>query len=209
MSPAEFIPLAEKRGLINELSWMIIEMACRFLSEHTEYPGNVSINFSVQQFLEPDIVQRMAELVKRYDVRPERIKIEITERIIAEDTKQVLTLMRELSSQGFGFYLDDFGTGYSSLAYVLTLPFESIKLDKSLVDGVGNERNRILVESMIKCFHAIGVDTITEGVETEEQNRILRELGTDKIQGYYYSRPLPEGEFLALVSGQGENRCTG
>ena len=69
--------------------------------------------------------------------------------------------MRELSSQGFGFYLDDFGTGYSSLAYVLTLPFESIKLDKSLVDGVGNERNRILVESMIKCFHAIGVDTIT------------------------------------------------
>lgn len=209
VSPAEFIPLAEKRGLINELSWMIIEMACRFLSEHTEYPGNVSINFSVQQFLEPDIVQRMAELVKRYDVRPERIKIEITERIIAEDTKQVLTLMRELSSQGFGFYLDDFGTGYSSLAYVLTLPFESIKLDKSLVDGVGNERNRILVESMIKCFHAIGVDTITEGVETEEQNRILRELGTDKIQGYYYSRPLPEGEFLALVSGQGENRCTG
>lgn len=208
VSPAEFIPLAEKRGLINELSWMIIDMACRFLSEHAEYRGSVSINFSVQQFLEPDIVQRMAELVRRYNVQPERIKIEITERIIAEDTKQVLTLMRELSSRGFGFYLDDFGTGYSSLAYVLTLPFESIKLDKSLVDGVGNERNRILVESMIKCFHAIGVDTVTEGVETEEQSRILRELGADKIQGYYYSRPLSEREFLELMAKKGESGCT-
>ena len=79
----------------------------------------------------------------------------------------------------------------------------NIKLDKSLVDGIGNEKNRILVEAIVRCFHAIGVETITEGVENEEQRRIMAELGTDRIQGYYYSRPLPETEFLELMRGQG------
>lgn len=204
VSPAEFIPLAEKRGLINGLSWMVIEMACRFIQDHPDYHGSLSINFSVLQFLEADMVPRIACLTQRYGVRPERLKIEITERIIAEDTKRVLFVMNQLNRSGFGFYLDDFGTGYSSLSYVLTLPFESIKLDKSLVDGIGNEKNRILVESIVKCFHAIGVETITEGVENEEQRRIMTELGTDKIQGYYYSKPLSEEEFLALMSGQEE-----
>ncbi len=202
VSPAEFIPLAEKRGLINSLSWMVIEMACRFIQDHPDYQGSLSINFSVLQFLEADMVPRIVSLTQRCGVRPERLKIEITERIIAEDTGRVLFVMNQLKRSGFGFYLDDFGTGYSSLSYVLTLPFESIKLDKSLVDGIGNEKNRILVESIVKCFHAIGVETITEGVENEEQRRIMEELGTDKIQGYYYSRPLSEEEFLALMRAQ-------
>lgn len=207
VSPAEFIPLAEKRGLINGLSWMVIEMACRFIRDHPDYSGSLSINFSILQFLEADMVPRIIALTQRYGVRPERLKIEITERIIAEDTKRVLAVMNQLTRSGFGFYLDDFGTGYSSLSYVLTLPFECIKLDKSLVDGIGNEKNRILVEAIVRCFHSIGVETITEGVENEGQRRIMAELGTDKIQGYYYSRPLPEKEFLELMRGQERSGC--
>ena len=134
---------------------------------------------------------------------------EVTESIGELGRDMVYKALAEFKKLGYRISLDDFGTKYSNMDILSDVEFDVLKLDKSLVDGVGNERNRILVESMIKCFHAIGVDTITEGVETEEQNRILRELGTDKIQGYYYSRPLPEGEFLALVSGQGENRCTG
>lgn len=182
-------------------------MACRFIRDHPDYSGSLSINFSILQFLEVDMVPRIIALTQRYGVRPERLKIEITERIIAEDTKRVLAVMNQLTRSGFGFYLDDFGTGYSSLSYVLTLPFECIKLDKSLVDGIGNEKNRILVEAIVRCFHSIGVETITEGVENEGQRRIMAELGTDKIQGYYYSRPLPEKEFLELMRGQERSGC--
>lgn len=202
VSPAEFIPLAEKRGLIIGLSWMVIEMACRFMRDHPRYTGSVSINFSIQQFLEADMAQRMLELTERFGVAPGRLRIEITERIIAEDTTRVLEVMNQLIRKGFLFYLDDFGTGYSSLAYVLNLPFCSIKLDKTLVDDIGNPRNRILLESIIACFRSIGAEIITEGVETREQCGYLKAAGTDKIQGFYYSRPLPEEAFLELMDSQ-------
>lgn len=163
-------------------------MACRFIRDHPDYSGSLSINFSILQFLEVDMVPRIIALTQRYGVRPERLKIEITERIIAEDTKRVLAVMNQLTRLGLRLLSGRLRHRVLQPVLCADPPFECIKLDKSLVDGIGNEKNRILVEAIVRCFHSIGVETITEGVENEEQRRIMAELGTDRIQGYYYSR---------------------
>ena len=198
LSPGAFIPLAEETGMIDGIGWFMLENVCRFLAEHPELPlQSVSVNLSMQQFQDPQLEQRIFGILEQYGIGPERIKIEITERVIVSDMERVKMVMENLVGRGIGFYLDDFGTGYSNFSGVLHLPFECIKLDRSLFLTITeNVRDYHVVDTMIKLFHQLGFSIVSEGLEREEQCAALRSMKTDRIQGYYYARPMPESEIM-------------
>lgn len=199
--PKDFIQLAEETGLMNKVSWIVLEQVCRFLAEHPKLSLEaVSVNFSMHQFQEPELVSRLLENLKQYDVAPERIKIEITEQVIASDTKHVCEVMEYLIKKGIGFYLDDFGTGYSNFSVYMRLPFECIKLDRSLFTIKDQTRDHLVIGTLIKLFHRIGCNVVAEGLETEAQCVTLCRLMSDQIQGYYYARPMPEDRLIAFLT---------
>lgn len=205
LSPGTFIPLAEETGMLDAISWLVLEHVCRFLAAHPDLPlRSISINLSMQQFEDPQMEQRFFRILEQYGIEPERIKIEITERVIVSDMDRVREVMEALVSRGVGFYLDDFGTGYSNFSGVLHLPFECIKLDRSLFLTITeNRKDCQVVGTMIKLFHRLGFSIVSEGLETEEQCAVLRGMETDRIQGYYYARPMPEGEILEFYRKKG------
>lgn len=200
ISPGEFIPIAEETGMILEISWIILEKVCAFLSEHRNTGLKaISVNMSLQQFMEDGMEERLDAIIQRYQVPRGVLKIEITERIITSNTDKVREIMEKLMKKGIGFYLDDFGVGYSNFASVLSLPFDTIKLDKSLTDNVtAPGKKRDFVESIIEMFRD-DYSIVAEGAETEETVEALKKLHVDRIQGYYYSRPLPETAFLEFL----------
>ncbi|WP_080797488.1 putative bifunctional diguanylate cyclase/phosphodiesterase [Arabiibacter massiliensis] len=196
--PDEFIPLAEQMGLVDEVGWFMLEEACRFLSARPDLPLNaVTVNLSMPQMLDPHLERRVAELLERYGVEPSRLKIEITERVLAENERTAADTMERLARLGVGCHLDDFGTGFSNFALVMKLPFEGVKVDRSLLAYIAeSERDRQAVGRLVALFHALGLPVVAEGVETEEQDVAVRALGADRIQGYRYARPL-DGDALA------------
>ena len=143
-------------------------------------------------------------LLDHYGVEPGKIKLEITEMVLLEDLERAHTTMDELARRGIGVYLDDFGTGYSNLANVMTLPFECVKIDKGLIRGItSNPKSRGMLEIVVSGLQSMNVIALAEGVETEEQDMIVRKLSIDRIQGFYYARPMPIDEFVWLI----EQRC--
>lgn len=203
--PGEFIPLAEESGMIDKITWIVLEEVCRFLNT-PEGQGleSVSVNLSMQQFADPSLAQRIHGIMAGHGVPHRRIKLEITERVLLNDREYMSAMMKEMSAQGFGFYLDDFGTGYSNLSSILDLPFEGIKLDKSIIDTFpANHRAATLVQACVALCHTFGTEIIVEGVETAEQADALARLGADRLQGYFYARPMP-GEELAPLLPQGD-----
>ncbi len=192
--PGEFIPLAEKTGLIDDISWLVLKKVCCFLAKHPDLPlKNVSINMSIQQLTDPSFSDRICRCREKYGVPAERLRIEITERTVAEDPAVVRRVMEKMAGEGILFYLDDFGVGYSNLASMMTLPFETVKLDASLVRGV-EEKGKAegTVRLLMQMLHHAGFQVVAEGVETEEQADRMMELSANRIQGYYYARPMPE-----------------
>lgn len=202
ISPGEFIPLAEQTGLIDDLSWVVLEQSCRMLSRTSPRElSSISINLSMQQFVSEDLVQRIGDCLRRYKVSPSRLKIEITERVLTQDFNRMKTVMEALSKIGVKFYLDDFGTGYSNLSSVLDLHFEYIKIDHSLVSSLPNDRRSMLmIRTLIPFFHKMGCQVVVEGIERAEQGRCVRNCGADWLQGYLYARPMPAGEFRSFLT---------
>lgn len=206
ISPAEFIPLAEKNGLIDEISWLVLKKVCQFLAANPELPlRSVSINMSIQQLTDRTFAQRIHSAQAQYGVAAERLRIEITERTISENPSLVRAVMAQLAAEGVLFYLDDFGMGYSNLAGMMTLPFETIKLDASLIGGAEeiDERSMSTLRLLVQMLHHAGFAVVAEGVETRAQVERMNALGVDRIQGYYYARPMPEEELLRFLRGQG------
>ena len=166
------------------------------LSLHT-----VSVNMSAQQFLNPELRSRMEAVLEENGLSADRIKLEITERVILSDEKYMKQLMRDFSANGFRFCVDDFGIGYSNFSGVMHLPFECIKLDQSLIEKIPSDaQDRLVVRSMIELFHSMGMRVVAEGVETKEQKELIEQMGADYIQGYYFAKPMPEAEVLAFLS---------
>lgn len=200
ISPGEFIPLAEETGLIDEMSWIVLEKVCRLLGENPALEvESISINLSMQQFLDLHICQRITACLQRYQVPPDKLKIEITERVIAYDLPYIRSVMDRIAQVGIGFYLDDFGIGYSNFSSIMHLPFECVKLDRSLFDKLlVSKKDRTIVQTMIELAHSVGFQVVSEGIETQQQADLLMVLGTDRIQGYHYARPMAEKEFLAF-----------
>lgn len=194
--PSEFIPIAEEIGIVDNIFWFVLEDVCRFLKENERIPfETVSVNMSMPQFENPALAQRIELVLNKYQIPREWIKFEITEREISDDAWAVRKMIRLLVEKGYHFYLDDFGTGYSNFSLVAQFNFEAIKIDKSLVQVMlSDEKSCILVQGLINIFHELGIQVIAEGAETREQVLCLEEQGADKIQGYYYAKPMTEKE---------------
>ncbi len=204
ISPGAFIPIAERTGLIDDLSWVVLEKTCRMLGEGRAVGlDSVSVNLSVGQLTQRGLAMRIKELLTKYDVAPSCLKIEITERAMAEDEAATRRAMEELRHLGIGFYLDDFGTGYSNFSSVLSLPFETIKLDRSLVSKLDDDpKSRLMVGALVPFFHKLGHSIVAEGIESSTVADIAFDFGVDRIQGFYYARPMPEDELVNLFTEQ-------
>ena len=201
ISPGEFIPIAIEIGIATKLGMMVMEKVCQFLQRSCcPEIGWLSINVSSQQDEFDETVHHLEMLLEQYGVEPRRIKLEITEMVLLEDLERAHTTMDELNHRGIGVYLDDFGTGYSNLVNVMTLPFECVKIDKGFIRNItNNPKSRGMLQTLVTGLRSMNVVALAEGVETLEQDAIVREIGIDRIQGYYYARPMPVDEFAWLI----------
>lgn len=201
ISPGEFIPLAEQNGLIDEISWQLLHKVCAFLAEHPDLPlRTISINLAMQQLTDRTFWNRIHTAQEQYGISLEKLRIEITERTISENPAQVRKIMSYLTEKRLRFYLDDFGIGYSNLANMMTLPFETVKLDASLLRDIAqNETLSHTVDLLIQMMHHAGFLVVAEGLETEEQIQKAHQLHVDCIQGYYYARPMPADELVTFL----------
>lgn len=199
ISPAEFVPIAEKKGLIEKLGNVAFEKICKFMSQNPGVIPAVTVNFSVFQLMNPDIVDNVLSMMKKYNLSSDRIIIEITESIIIDNFEVIQERMTRFSQNGLVFYLDDFGTGYSNFANVVNLPFKTIKFDRSSMLMM-EESNKVkhFFTSLIQFFLSQGLNTVVEGVETDEQDAMVKSTGANYIQGFRYSKPLPESEVLSV-----------
>ena len=199
--PGRFIHLAEESGLNHELEKQVIFSAVRHLARWAEYGIYLSVNLSASVFEDPDL-PRMLEtaLAGAEEVRPERLKLEITESEGLSNTRRALERMKDLANRGFSIYIDDFGTGQSSLRYLKDLPAMVLKIDKAFVDGIEvREEDRRFLGHIIDLIKDRQRYTVIEGVESAAQATILAGMDVDALQGFYYSKPLPADRFEALL----------
>ncbi len=198
ISPAEFVPLAEETGLIIPLGRWVLEQSCRQLGEWQRlYPSDpplgMSVNLSAAQFKRPDLGSSVAEVLRQTGLDPHTLILEITESMMVEDVGAALATLKELKSLGIKIAVDDFGTGYSSLSYLKHFPVDFLKIDRSFVAGLGRDpKDEGLVAASIELAHALKLEVVAEGVETEGQLERLRTLGCDMAQGFYFQKPSPE-----------------
>lgn len=203
VSPQEFIPLAEKTKLIIPLGEKIIVQALGFLNKLKEegYDDlSILLNISIIQLLHPDFPERLLALIKRMQVDPRNIGIEITESVFANDYESVNKILEELRTAGIYIAIDDFGTGYSSLTREKEMMADCIKIDKYFADElVEADLDRAITCDIISMAHKLGHETIAEGVEQLVQLRYLKRHSCDKVQGYLISKPLSEGEAIKFL----------
>jgi len=194
ISPAEFIPLAEEVGMINEIGDWVIENVCKQLQLWKEKgydPIPVSVNISPSQFLQADFIEKFWSYLDAYQVDPAWIQIEITESLFIDKEKYVQQILKIMRKKGIKVALDDFGTGYSSLAYLQKLDLDILKIDRSLISGISNlSIKKEIATTIVRLGKCLGMEVVAEGVETKEELDILRDHAIDEIQGYYYSKPL-------------------
>lgn len=206
ISPAIFIPIAEKNGAIIPIgNWVMEESICHYSEWKRKYgvPLIMSINISAIQYKQKDFVNNLLEILKKYNVEPSEIELEITESILIEDFAEVKEKLLLLREYGVRISLDDFGTGFSSLSYLNGLPINTLKIDKSFVDKVCiDPSTRIITETIVTMVNKLGYETVAEGVEKEEQYEYLKEIGCGIIQGFLFGKPLPPEEIEQLLIEQ-------
>ena len=199
ISPAMFIPLLEELGLIIQLDWYMMKETCLFLSEEIKAGRHivpVSVNFSRLHSKEPKFSEKLSEMADEFKIPRKLLEIEITESALAFDGADIIDFVRGIKDAGFDISIDDFGSGLSSLNFVKDVPASVLKIDKSLLSGnCENEKERIVLESIFGFANRLGLSTVAEGVETKEQLGFLRTCGCELIQGFLFSKPLPEEEF--------------
>lgn len=205
VSPAEFVPIAEKAGLIRKIDLILFEKVLQWIQQR-QYDGKrimpVAINISPQHFYHPDFIDGLIELVQKYYADPRFIIIEITEGIGLVDVERAVQILSKVIEHGFSTSVDDFGIGYSSLSYLQKLRFTEIKIDKSFTARIDELSTVAIVKAIVMIAKNLGATTIAEGVETEEQQRILKEIGVEVVQGYYHYRPMPIKQIEALFDHQ-------
>ena len=200
MSPALFIPLAEKLGLISTLGEQVLQRVCLQLTQWHNCTIPVSVNISALQLADSEFVTRLHHIIRLADVPPQRIELELTEScLIPEQAEQTQYQLTQLKALGFKLSIDDFGTGYSSLSYLRRLPIDTLKIDQSFVrDLPDNPGACQIVSAIIAMAKALGLDVIAEGIEHQQQLEFLRQAGCNQGQGYLVSAPRPAQEFAPL-----------
>lgn len=200
MAPASFIPLFERNGFITKLDAFVLEQVCKDI-KRWEQDGlplvPISVNVSRRDFLEPGCIENQYKIIDRYGVDYSLLHMEVTESLYSENTDLIISQVKKTQNMGFSIEMDDFGSGYSSLGSLATFPLNILKLDISFVRNI--IKNEIVIENIIKMAHRMGLLTIAEGAETIEQYKILKTLGCDYIQGFYFSKPLSCHDFEAYL----------
>jgi diguanylate cyclase (GGDEF)-like protein/PAS domain S-box-containing protein len=201
ISPADFIPVAEDTGLINELGQFVLETACREAAKWPEHV-RIAVNVSPVQFRNQTLALNVATALAASGVAPSRLELEITEAVLMRDDEAALAMLHQLRALGIRIALDDFGTGYSSLSYLHRFPFDKIKIDRSFVKNIGDEgASSAIIEAVVNIATASNMTTTAEGVEQEWQRELLRELGCTEIQGYLFSPAVSAAEIARLIPG--------
>ncbi len=204
ISPLDFIPLAEETGLILPIGQWVLDTACVQLEVWQQYESTknltLSVNVSAKQFSQADFVRQVQATLNRYNVKPQHLKLELTERILLENVDNIVISMIALETIGVQFSLDDFGTGYSSLQYLKMLPLNQLKIDQSFVrDIVEDSNDRSIVRTIIAMSRSLGFEVVAEGVETEAQKELLLNKGCQHFQEYLFGKPMPIEQFDSLL----------
>lgn len=209
VSPGEFIPLAEKAGIVCQIDWIAFELVCKTLSKWKQEEKElipVSFNLSKAQLTQPNFLDKYRNMIHEYGVSCQYLDFEFTESLLYENSGALQAAVREIHDMGARCSMDDFGFGYSSLGLLGQFEADTLKLDRSffMEDVKPDSRNSRIIYSVIQIAKSLGMDTVAEGVEDEKQVEMLREFGCGSIQGFYYSKPLPIEEFEAYVQERKE-----
>jgi diguanylate cyclase (GGDEF)-like protein/PAS domain S-box-containing protein len=204
--PAQFVPVAEEIDLIAPIGRWVLKEACRQARRwHARFPGmpplKVCVNLSAKQFQHCALLEDIGAALRETGLDPSALDLEITESVVMEDAPATIATLRDLKGLGVNLAIDDFGMGYSSLSYLKRFPVDFLKVDRSLIQGIGEgPKDEAILSALVTLAHSMGTRTIAEGVETKEQLARLREAGYDFGQGYYFARPLPSQAAGALLA---------
>ncbi|MGH9962689.1 MAG: putative bifunctional diguanylate cyclase/phosphodiesterase, partial [Pyrinomonadaceae bacterium] len=204
ISPMDFIPLAEEGGQILQIGKWVLREACRQIQYWQEkYPADkplyMTVNLSTKQFAQPDLIEQVKSILEETRIDPSYLKLEITESVVMENFESAAALLFQLRGLGVRLSIDDFGTGYSSLTYLHRFPIDTLKIDRSFVTGMDKE-NIEIVRTILMLAENLGMDAVAEGVETQEQLTLLRNLNCQNGQGYFFSKPLDAAGAEAIIS---------
>lgn len=206
--PGTFIEVAERTGLIVKLGEIVFEKVCQFIQE--EEPAQygieyIEVNLSIIQCGYENLAENFIQIMKKYDVSPKYINLEITETASLDEKRMLLQNMEILREYGVAFSLDDFGTGRSNLNYIVDMPVDIVKFDRDMIQAYfHSDKAKYVMDAAMHMIHGMKLKIVSEGIETEEQYRTMEELGISYIQGYYFSKPLPEKEFLEFIRREGK-----
>jgi EAL domain-containing protein (putative c-di-GMP-specific phosphodiesterase class I) len=201
--PSRFIPVAEEIGLIVPIGRWVLREACaqnKAWQNAGLTPFIVSVNVSVRQFRQDDIVQTISDVLRETGLEARYLEIELTESAVMHDADQFIAMLNQLNDLGVQISIDDFGTGYSSLSYLKRFPVDRLKVDRSFVHDIANDvDDATIVRTVIALGHNLGLKVVAEGVETEQQLEFLRANHCDELQGYYFGMPMPVDEFVEVL----------
>ena len=204
--PDHFIPIAEDTGLIVTLSAWILEAACMQLKNWKDAGFDqlsLAVNLSAREFKQKDLAKNIKRLLKKLKISPERLELELTERMLIKDDDDTLRIMHEIKDLGVKLSIDDFGVGFSSLSYLKIFPVDKLKIDRSFIKDINEEtlgtKDTALLHSIVDLSHGLGLKVVAEGVETEIQSQFLTEAGCDYLQGYYHSKPVDVDTYNKLL----------
>ncbi|HYS76802.1 MAG TPA: EAL domain-containing protein, partial [Burkholderiales bacterium] len=201
--PAQFIPLAEETGLIVPLGKWVLHTACAqsvaWLREGLP-PLHMAVNLSARQFADEDLVKDIAAALESTGLRPELLELELTESMVIQNTERAGRVLAEIKKMGVRLAIDDFGVGYSSLTHLKRFPIDTLKVDRSFIRDLPQDaEDKAITEAIIAMGKSLNLTVVAEGVETLEQQTFLRDRACDEMQGFFFSKPIPGGEFAALL----------
>ncbi len=203
ISPADFIPVAEKTGLVDRIDMRVFELSMEFLDKVSRETGTdvmMSVNVSVRHLMKNTFIEDIKRILTANNIAPERVEIEITESIMIDSAEKALQRINEIKAMGMKVAIDDFGTGYSSLSYLNNFPSDLLKIDKAFIDQMSmSESSKQYVAMIISIGHILNLKVISEGVESNDQVDILKKIGCDYIQGFVWGRPMPPEDAGKLV----------
>jgi EAL domain-containing protein (putative c-di-GMP-specific phosphodiesterase class I) len=201
--PPVFLPIAEESDLGVKIGTWVLRAACRQIAQWCAHSIRISVNVSNRQFWHGNLIEDVVESLSANGLDPGCLALEITEGVIMHDVRHATRMLADLTAMGVEVHIDDFGTGYSSLEALHDLPFDALKIDRSFVSRLtGNARSRELVRTIVTMGLNLNLKVIAEGVETEDEHRLVRELNCTHAQGYLFSRPVPAADFDAFLYGR-------
>jgi EAL domain-containing protein (putative c-di-GMP-specific phosphodiesterase class I) len=203
LPPGQFIPVAEETGLVDQLGERVFEKVCQFIQRERMWELGleyIEVNLSVIQCESHTLAARYQAIMEQYGIKPSMINLEVTESASIRRRNVLMYNMDKMIKYGVSFSLDDFGNGESNLNYIVEMPVEIVKFDRDMTKSYfENSKGKLVMETATRMILDLGLKIVSEGVETEEQLETMKKLGVQYIQGYYFSKPLPEDEFVRFV----------